>query len=260
MKEFFKANGIWLIIVAVLLGFTIYQQFELKEKYSLLDYKDSLIKIDSMRYSKLALEFEDQKRIDEYLQKTNKSLSDLLDKAKEEVRVVSGLLLKLKTQHFTGKDTVHVFNVIHDTIQVPIGQDTVGFDAENSLFKVTGQTSLYPYKSYWLNFEGKPFSIDFVISEDRNGIFKTYIDTKNPDLELIDVNTRFIKEKNTLGFWGNLTGVGDICFTNKDVTTGLGILYKKIGIKGIIGYDYQDYTIAKNNLKYGGGIVFKLFN
>lgn len=259
MKEFLKSNWGWLLVIILILGFVVYQQFELKEKYELLDYSDSLHKIDSVRYEKIALEFKTQEQINNDLKKSNINLSELLDKANEEVRLTSQLVLKYKNQYFSRRDTIPVFQVISDTIRVPVGQDTVGFDAENSLFKVKGQTNLYPYKGYWVNIEGKPFSIDFVVSEDRNGIFKTYIDTKNPDLELIDVRTRFIKEGSTLGFWENFSGFAGTSVTNKDASIDLNILYKKVGIRGVVGYDYQSYTIDKNNLKYGGGLVLKLF-
>lgn len=259
MKEFLKSNWGWLLVIALILGFVVYQQFELKKKYELLDYADSLHKIDSVRYEKIALEFKTQEQINNDLKKSNINLSELLDKAKEEVRITSQLVLKYKNQYFTYKDTVQVFHVVNDTINVPVGQDTVGFIAENTLFRVVGQTNLYPYKSYWVNIEGKRFQIDFVVAEDRNGIFKTYIDTKNPDLELLDVRTRFIKEVNTLGFWGNLSGLVGTSITNKDASLDLNILYKKVGVRGVIGYDYQDYTIDKNNLKYGGGLIFKIF-
>jgi hypothetical protein len=205
---------------------------------------------------KLAEEYQSLEQAKTDLEKNNKSLSEIIDKNKEEIRYYSNLILQVKTKVIERVDTVK-FVVRDSNLQVPIGKDIVEFEGENSVVKVFGNTYLYPYKGYKLNIEGKPFSLDVVVTKDKNDIYTGYADTHNSDLEIKDLNVRFIKEPKK--FWDDFAIISGLNFTTKNVFMNLGFMKGKFGIQGIGGFDYQNHTIDKNNLFYGGGIIYKIF-
>lgn len=217
--------------------------------------QDSLFKLDSVRYSQLAKEYSSLEEAKADLESKNKDLSEIIDNNEEEIRYYSNLILKVKNQIITRVDTVK-FVVVDSVLQVPLGQDTVNFSAENSLVRVDGVTQLFPTKGYWLNFQGKPFALDIVVTEDNNGLFKGYVDTKNSDLEVSKLNVKVLREPKK--FWDDVQILSGINFTTKNAFLNLGFMKSKLGINVIGGFDYQNYTIDKENLFYGGGILYKL--
>lgn len=257
MTEFLKKYWVFLLLIVIAISFIIYQQFELHQKKSIIYYQDSIMVIDSTKYSVLAQEYQNEKDAIADLERYAKGLAEVIDSKNEKIRTYEQVIIKLKNQVYTYIDTVEVFQVINDTILVPIGDDMVNIDIENSLYKVNGTTYLYPRKGYTIYFEGKPITLDIVIAEDKNGVYNSYIETNNPDLELVDFKTRFLKEPKS--FWSELYGITSLGVTNKNVLFDLGIGYNKFGIKGIVGFDYQEYSISKNNVIYGLGLTYKIF-
>lgn len=256
-KEFLKKYWWVVAIVVILSGVIIYQQVKLHKKNSIIYYQDSIIALNSEQYKTLAEQYQNEKNAIADLERYNKQLADELDKANETIRNYTQIIIKLKNQTYTYKDTITVFNVINDTIRVPLGKDSVFINIGNSLYDIKGVTYLYPKKGYDVLFTGKPITLDIVVSEDANGIYNSYIDVNNPDLELIKFQTRFLKEEPT--FWEQVSGQVSLGLTNKNVLFDLGIAYKKWGVKGIIGLDYQSYTIQKDNFIFGGGITYQIF-
>lgn len=244
------------IPIIALVIWVILLQVKLKEKDSIIYYKDSLIVVGENKWKSLAEEYINQTQINADLRKNNAELGDLLEKEKVTAVQYQQLYFKLKNQTFVHVDTTVVFNTVHDTLQVPVGQDVVPFDEQNSIVHVYGKTQLYPKKGYTLTIDGKEFQVDVVIAEDANGVKFAYVDTKNPDLELMKVNTRFLKEED-VSFTSKLYGITSVNFGSKKGFLDLGVGYKKWGLKGYIGYD--DYNFKKENQFYGLGIMYKLF-
>ena len=245
---------IGIVILSVFLYKSCKNNDDLAYKISI---KDSLIKIDSTKYSKIAEEYNNEKQANSDLRAKNKELSEYLQENKETIRYYSNLVLKLKNQtYYNIVDSVK-FVIIGDTIRVPVGMDTVGFDEENSLVRVHGFTFLVPNKGYLMNIDGKPFPLDIVVTEDRDGIFTGYVDTKNPDLEVTDMTVRVLRQ--SPGFWDNFGIFTSLNLTNQNTFIDLSFVKGRFGIRGIVGYNYMDYVIDKNNLQYGCGIIYKLF-
>ena len=257
MIEFLKKYWVFLLILVIAIGFIVYQQIQLHEKNSIIYYQDSVIQLDSTKYKTLAQEYQNEKDARADVERYAKGLLEVIDYNKEQIRTYERIILKLKQQQYTHKDTSIVFQVVNDTIKVHVGDDRVPVNIENSLYKIFGETYLYPEKGYTINFEGKEIVLDVVISEDKNGVYQSYIETNNPDLQLIDFKTRFLKPQDS--FWKGFYSQTSLSLTNKNVLFDIGIGYNRFGIKGIIGADYQDYTISKNNVIYGAGITYKLF-
>lgn len=253
---------IWLIVVGLLLTISIYinikQQLHIREKDNQIYVTDSLRKIDSTKYCNIAIEYQNSKQANNDLKRQNEGLLEEIQKGKEQITTLTNLVLKIKNQQFTHYDTVTVFKVKDSIIQVPIGDDIVKFDEKNDIMRVYGETSLYPKKGYKMNFEGIPFSVDLVLTEDENGVFKSYLDTKTKDLEAVKINTRVLRY-NDVSFWKDFSSIVGLNLTTKNTFIDFGLLYKKVGLKVIGGYDYQNYTIEKGNLYYGAGFVYKLF-
>ena len=247
-----------LIIGIAILLFTNYKSCNTNDDLAYkISMKDSLHKIDSTKYSKIAEEYKNSEQANSDLMAKNKELSEYIQERDETIRYYSSLVFKLQNQtYYRIIDSVE-FSIINDTIRVPIGMDTVNFDEENSVVRVHGYTFLVPNKGYLLNIDGKPFPLDVVVTEDRDGIFTGYVDTKNPDLELTDMTVRVLR--NSPGFWDNFGIFTSFNLTNQNTFIDLSFVKGKFGIRGIVGYNYMDYVIDKNNLQYGGGIIYKLF-
>jgi len=247
-----------IILSLLLIGVSIFafkQYNKVKDLKYRITTQDSLFKLDSIRYSQTAQEYQslEQSKLD--LEIRNKELSDIINNNKEEIRYYSNLVFKIRDKIITRVDTVR-FTVIDSVLQVPLGQDTIHFEGENSLVRVDGETYLYPTKGYWLNLQGKPFDMDVVVTENDNDIFTGYVDAKNSDLELIKMNIKVLRKPET--FWNDVFVISGMNFTTKNVFANLGFGKGKFGLNLVGGYDYQDYTIDKNNLFYGGGIIFKI--
>ena len=246
-------NVVLIIGVVILIGFTFKQCSDNNDLEAELSTKDSVIQYDSLRYSKLAREYKSKEEAMVDLKTENQELYTIIEEGNEQLRYYSNVVLKLKNRIIHRITDSVRFVLVEDTIRVPLGQDSVGFDEENSLVRVHGFTFLYPNKGYLMNIEGKPFRLDVVVTE-KNGLFKGYLDTNNPDLELIDMKVRVLREERDKSFWSNFGGMVGISITTRNSFLDAGISFKKFGIRGILGYDYQNLQIDKNNGFFGGGI------
>lgn len=248
----------WVILIVLAVGgYIAYLQMQLHEKNSIIYYKDSIQVLGDNKYKTLAEQYQNEKDAKADLLRYNKELLAEIEKAKETINSYTQIVIKLKKQQYTYVDTTKVFNVINDTIRVPIGQDSVGINIENSLYKVIGSTFLYPHKGYDINFEGKEMTLDVVVTEDINGIMHSYVDVNNSDLELIKFNTRFLKQ--TPSFWSGFRSQIGANLTNKNIFLDVGVSYGHWGVKGIVGFDYQQQVINQQQLMYGGGITYSPF-
>ena len=253
-----KQSIIILILTILLIGVCIVSIKQCNDNKDLkfkISSQDSLIQLDSFRYSQVAYEYSSLEQAKNDLELRNKELSKIIDNNKEEIRYYTNLVLRVRDKYITRVDTVR-FTVIDSVLQVPLGQDTIHFEGENSLVRVDGETYLYPTKGYWMNLQGKPFDLDVVVTEDDNDIFTGYVDTKNSDLELIKMNVKVLRKPET--FWTDAFLLSGLNFTTKNTFVNLGFGKGQFGVNLIGGYDYQDYTIDKNNLFYGGGLIFKI--
>jgi hypothetical protein len=253
-----KTTIVIIILSILLVGVSIFAIKGCNDKKDLqfkITTQDSLFKLDSIRYSQLAKEYTSLEEANLDLKTKNEDLYNIIDENDEEIRYYTNLVLKVKNQITTRVDTVK-FTVIDSILQVPLGQDTIGFNTENGIFKVEGVTHLFPTKGYWLNMQGKPFELDIVVTKDENGIFKGYVDTKNEDLEVSKLNVKVLQEPKK--FWDDVQILAGANFTNKNTFLNLGFMKSKLGINLIGGFDYQNYTIDKDNLFYGGGLIYKL--
>lgn len=257
MLNFIKKYGLYIFLILVIAGGFFYFQKQLYEKNSQIYVRDSLIQDDSVRFHQLAEQYTTEKQARLDLEKQNKELAKLIEDANLQIRSFSQLLLKIKSQTFTHIDTIHIpFTLSGDTILVPIGQDSVQFAGENDIVKIGGSTFLYPRKGYIVTLEGKPFPLDIVVAEDRNGAFFAYVDTHSPDLELSKITTRVLPYQKS--FWENVGFLGGIELTTRNSSLKLGAGYKDWYGYVTGGYDYKDLNIDKTNLYYGIGVI-KLF-
>lgn len=256
VKELLKKYWWVLLIIAVVLTYIIYLNIQLNKKNSIIYYKDSVITLNETQYKTLSEEYINEKNAKADLERYNKVLASEIEKANEIIKNYSQLVLAIKTQHYTYRDTVTFFEVVSDTIRVPIGKDSVRINLENSLYRVYGTTFLYPKKGYDIDFFGKNVTLDVVVTEDDNGIYNSYVDLNNPDLQLIKFKTRFLKSQPS--FWSGFRSQVGLNFTNKNAFLDAGVSYGKWGVKGIIGMDYQQVT-NQQQLIYGGGLTFSPF-
>ena len=170
--------GVLIVGIIILGWFTFKQWQEKKDLTSELSTKDSIIQLDRERYSKLGEEYKSKEQALADLKTENQELHKYIDEKNEQLRFYSNFYLKHKdSTYYRIIDSVR-FVLIDSTIQVPLGQDSVGFNEENSIVKVSGFTFLYPSKGYLMNIEGKPFRLDVVVTE-KNGLYKGYLDTVN---------------------------------------------------------------------------------
>lgn len=254
MSETIK-NIITGLVVILLIGsitYNIVQHQEIKKKDKIQYDLDSLQKYDSVRYSQLALNYRTIEQAKNDLESKNASLYDIISKQNENIDSYVRTILKLKDQVIIKHDTVTHFIVKDSIIQVPIGDDKVSIHEGNDLFDIVGTTYLYPVKGYDLSIKGKPFGIDLVITEDINGIYKSYIDTKTTDLQLLSINTKVIRE--TPSFWKQLSLLGSLYLGNNTTTLGANVMYKKIGVGSLMTYDYN-----QKEIKYSFGLTYKIF-
>lgn len=249
MKEFLKKYWSQIVLIVIIVGIIIYSSINISGKNGQIYYQDSLKQIDSMRYSQVALEYKTEKQANEDLKRENKALYDIVNQNKEQIRSLSQLVLKLETKTYTRIDTISVPFLVHgDTVQVPLGQDSVKFAEENSIIKVYGSTFLYPHKGYTLTLEGKEFPIDLLVTEGKDGEFHSYVDTHNPDLKLMKLNTKVLRYQK--GFWDKVNFLlgANILKSNLTLVPQIfgGISYNQFGVSGILQ--------LHDGLGYGVGI------
>lgn len=246
--------GIFLLIS---LAYLYFQHNQLEEKNARIYFQDSLIALDSSRYKQVAEELQSSKQAITYLEHQNKELAGYVKDAKEEIKAITQIALRFKNQSVIKIDTTQPkFIVIKDTIQVPKGKDSVDIDEDYAgVVNVKGKTWLYPYKGYKLDFEGKEISIDLVLTQDNNGIWQYYVDTKNPNLEVLKIKAKILAKEQESSFINDIHGIVSGNFTNHNSFIDLGFSYKRVGIKGIVGYTYKSI----GDIFYGGGISYILF-
>lgn len=249
----------WKLIVLVvgilILSFLLFKQCKTNNdlKYK-LSVQDSLVQLDSARYFKLFEEYESEKQAKHDLENRNKELFEIINKNNETIRYYSELVVKLKNQKYSRVDTTVKFVMKDSIIYVPYGDDVVYFDEENDIMRIHGKTFLYPQKGYLLNVDGKPVNVEVVVTE-KKGMLTGYIDTGTPDLELTDATFRFLREPKS--FWSDVDLIGSINATTKNTFIDLGVTKGNFGVKGIVGYDFQNYRLNKNDIFYGFGIILK---
>lgn len=254
--EFIKKywSSIILFVVIIILSIWIFSlKKDLNDRENLIYVTDTITVIDSTRYSTLMAEYQNLQSAFADLERKNKSLYNIIKDNEEEISSYISIVLKLKEQikeHIT--DTVFVVN--NDTILVPIGDDKVYINEETGIVKVTGYTYLHPKKGYIIKIEGKDIILDVVITEDANGVYKAYIDTQNPELELIKFVPRFVgKDKTDDSFWDNIGGMVGMNMTNQNLFLDAGITYHGTGLKAIFGYQYDNINNSKGKF-YGMGM------
>lgn len=246
-------------ILVIGIGYYIYTlKKEINAKNNRIYVQDSLIKVGDNEYKKLTEEYRLQEQIDNDLKKRNDSLYSVINKKQENIVYLNSIILKLKNQSYTKIDTVTKFIIKDSIIYVPIGDDIVTIEEENSLFKINAQTFLYPQKGYILNLEGKPFTVDLVLTEDDNGVFQTYVGTQNSDIELINFNPKVFKKDNTKEFRKFSAFLGGTYTTNNGFLN-LDVMYNRIGLRGAVGFDYKKYTPDEEKLFWGIGLTYQLF-
>jgi len=98
--------------------------------------------------------------------------------------------------------------------------------------------------------------LDVVISEDRNGVFNTYVDTKNPQIKVSAINTRVLRYQKS--FWESIGFLIGAEGTTRNTSLKLGAGINNWFLHGTVGYDYKNLSIDKSNVFYGIGII-KLF-
>lgn len=275
--------GCFIVAIGVLVWALIGQVNKNNELNNRVYVLDSIHKLDSTQYSQIALEYQTTQQANVDLKKSNESLSEKLKKD-EEVRQYTQVTLKGKKQTYQKIDSsnFHFYDpnlkpdwskILTDTVGFTIGKfkvfdtltyktnifyslqqgyDSVKIDINNSLYRVSGASWLIPNRGYNLTVDPKPFTLDLLTTEDANGVFNSYVDTRNPDLEAVTIRTRVLRYQKS--FWENLMFMGTVGATNFDTYVGLTGFYKKIGIGVITGYDYRSLTIEKNNVKFGGNI------
>lgn len=248
------------ILGILLLGSLVYnfiQNNEISEKNAKIYFQDSLLVLDSTKYKQVVEELQSEKQATNYLKTQNQGLADLVKEAKEEIKAITQIALKFKNQSVIRIDTTQPkFIVLRDTIQVPIGKDSVDIDENYAdVVQIKGKTWLHPNKGYKLDFESKPINLDLVLTQDKNGIWQYYVDTHNPQLEVFKIKAKILTKEAENNFWSDIHGIVSGNFTNHNSFIDLGFSYKKIGIKGIVGYTYQQI----NDVFYGGGVSYILF-
>jgi len=254
--EFIKKYwlSIILFVVIVILSIWIFSlKKDLNDRENLIYVTDTITVIDSTRYSTLMAEYQNLQSAFADLERKNKSLYNIIKDNEEEISSYISIVLKLKEQikeHIT--DTV--FIVKNDTLLVPIGDDKVYINEESGIVKISGYTYLYPKKGYVVTIEGKEINLDIVITQDKNGVYKAYIDTQNPELELIKFVPRFVgKDKTDDSFWKNIGGIVGMNMTNQNLFIDAGITYRGTGLKAIFGYQYDNIDNSKGKF-YGMGM------
>ena len=246
-------------IIIIGIGYYIYTlKKEILEKNNRIYVQDSLIKLGDNEYKKLTEEYRLQEQIKNDLKKRNDSLYSVVNLKQEDIVYLNSIILKLKNQKYTKIDTVTKFIIKDSIIYVPLGDDIVTIKEENSLFKIDAQTFLYPQKGYILNLEGKPFTIDLVLTESKDGAYTTYIGTQNSDLELINFNAKVYKNDNSDKNYKFETLIG-ATYTINNISVNLDLLYNRIGLRGALGVDTKSYTLAEDKLFWGLGIVYRIF-
>ncbi len=261
MLEFLKKYGILLLLGVFLLASVIYnivQKYEIADKNAKIYSQDSLIKLDSTKYKQVTEELQNEQQAKAYLIQINKDLAAQIEKAKEDIKEITQLVLKVKSQTFTYIDTNHVLISVNDTVKVKVGEDSVDINANyGDVAQIKGKTWLYPYKGYKLDVEGKPINVDIVLTEDENGVYNTYVDTHNANLELLKINPKVLANNNKPGFFDNIHLLTGLDVTTQNIGINLGLSFSKLGIKGIVGHTFNSNITQP--LYYGAGVYYYLF-
>ena len=250
-------NIIYGVLIAIIVGLIIYAivlNTQLSKKNSIIYHKDSIIQLDSTKYMTLAQEYESLQQAVADLKQSNLNFWKMIEERNEEIKVLTNIKIGLEKKIFTHIDTTKIFQTINDTIRVPAGEDSV-IIRENYLdfITVTGYTVLTPHKKSELEFNALPIEIDFVLTEDDNGIYSAYIDLKNPKLSLLDFKTKVYMRPQEESFWSNISGMFGAFFTPDNGFLLAGLSYKHTGYGLIYQRRWNDF----DKHIFGGGFYIK---
>jgi len=149
MSEFLKKYWSQILMAIIIVGGFIYFQKALVEKNGQLYTADSVKQINKTLYEATALEYKTLAEAMADLQKKNDSLFTELKKKNEQPRSVTQITLKLPDDFVQRTDSSYKPIVVHDTILVPIGKDSVQIHENYAgVVDIDGATYLYPYKGY----------------------------------------------------------------------------------------------------------------
>lgn len=254
-------SGILLVFLLALGGMYLYEKHQHKKEaidlYNQIVKLEGTVKEANNAISSRGIEIENLKTALETTLANNKELAKNIKKRDEQIVALNTVVLKLKSQTFDINNAQESTVVGNDKDPSSVRSKVV-FDQTKEALRVHGYTLTNPaYASVNVEYI-KDLNLTLVLVKDKEGHFKTYLDSQNSDVVPVDLKLSVDPSVFDRKWYEKINLLSSVA-AGKGLLVGVSLGYDVKSNLSIFGSYYGIYDGASYMNFYGGSVVWKPF-